>query len=55
MLSGQLITQILHRLPEQTFSIKRVKKLWMPAKELCFEEDIRYLLRKHTMGALADG
>lgn len=55
MLREQVIKGILHELPGQTFSFKRLQSLWTPDEAERFERELEYLAEKYTMDEIVDG
>lgn len=54
MLRDQVITGILKKLPGQTFSFKRMQKLWTKEEAERFEQELAYLTKKHSLGEIVD-
>lgn len=55
MLIDQALAGILRKLPGQTFSIKKVRRLWTSEEETCFEQELEYLSENYTMDTIIDG
>lgn len=55
MLRDQIISDILHKLPGQTFAFKRMQSLWTPEEAERFERELEYLTEKHTVDEIVDG
>lgn len=54
-LTEELITGILQKIPGQTFSIKRIRKMWTPEEEARFERELEYLTEKYSLDKIVEG
>ena len=54
-LIDELINKILHKIPGQTFAIKKIRKMWTPEEETRFERELSYLLENYSLDRIADG
>ena len=55
MLTERLLDGILRKLPGQTFTIKRVRKMWTQEEEARFERELEYLTEQHPLERIVDG
>lgn len=55
MLTDQVIYAVLRRLPGQSFSIRRVQKLWTPQEAARLEQELAYMAKEYTLEKVVDG
>lgn len=55
MLTEQLISYILHKLPGQTFSIRRVRGMWTAEEEERFGKELEYLTGRYPLETIGEG
>lgn len=55
MLIDQVLTGILQKLPGQTFSIKKMCRLWTAEEKERFEQELEYLSEKYAIDTIVEG
>jgi len=51
----ELIDEVLHRIPGQTFSIRRIMKEWTDEEKRRFEQELEYLSDRYSMEEIVEG
>ncbi len=54
-LTELLVDKILHELPGQVFSVKRVRKEWTDEEKQRFEQELQYFTEKYSMDEIVKG
>lgn len=55
MLRKTVLRKIMERLPGQTFSLRKIQKLWTPEEASRFEQELEFLADAYSLEKIVDG